>query len=602
MKAIFHKHINKTFKSMMKAWKVKSIQAVITVSFTLITVCTLLIVGLTLYNKFSRTAEQNASLSTRQIIDQVNYNLDTYLRNMMDVSNLLYYNVIKTQNIPNSKLAEQMNVIVNTRKDIISLAVFSEKGEMITGVPLSRLKSNANVTGQEWFRRAVDQPENLYFSPPHVQSLFAGQHKWVVSLSRAVTLNKDGENIYGVMLVDMNFSAIEQLAQRVNLGSKGYIYITDPNGDIVYHNQQQLIYAGVKNENNYKVAKMDDGNYIETFNGVRQLITVKTVGYTGWKIIGISYMDEMVATTREIRSFVGWILVVGILFVIFISAFISYKISQPVKRLEESMKMVEEGHFDINIEVKGEDEVVQLSRAFNLMVARIKQLMGQVVTEQEAKRKSELEALQAQINPHFLYNTLDSIVWMAENEKTQDVITMVTALARLFRISISRGKNVITVREELEHARNYLIIQKRRYKDKFQFTIEAAEETLQYKTLKLILQPLIENAIYHGIEYMVDEGEIRITVSIVDGKLLYEVRDNGLGMKPEVMENILSKEWKKGKGSGVGMKNVHERIQLYYGKQYGLEIQSELEEGTTVKAWLPLVEEDERNENNSTAM
>lgn len=582
--------------TMLHAWRTRSIRAVITVSFTLITVFAMLFVGVTLYNKFSRTAEQTVSLSTRQVIDQVNYNLDYYLRNMMDVSNLLYYNVIKNQNVPDTKLAEQMNVILNTRKDIITMAVFSDKGELITGVPLSRLKSNTEVGGREWFQRAVNKPENLYFSPPHIQNLFEGQHQWVVSLSRAVTLNRDGENLYGVMLVDMNFSAIDQMAKRVSLGRKGYIYITDPQGDIVYHNQQQLLYAGVKTENNYDVVKHDDGSYMETFNGVRRLVTVKTVGYTGWKIVGISYMDELIATTNEIRSFVGWILIFGIFFVLFISSFISYKISQPVKRLEESMKRVEEGEFDINVEIKGEDEVVQLSRAFNLMVMRIKQLMAQVVSEQEAKRKSELDALQAQINPHFLYNTLDSIVWMAENGKTQDVITMVTALAKLFRISISKGRNVITVQEELEHARNYLIIQKRRYKNKFQFIMEAQEEALQCKTLKLILQPLIENSLYHGIEYMVDEGKIHISVAIVDGKLLYKVWDNGLGMKPEVLESILSRRPKGNKGSGVGVKNVHERIQLYYGKEYGLKIESELEEGTTVEIWQPVIKEEPNEE------
>ncbi|WP_347476663.1 sensor histidine kinase [Clostridium sp. USBA 49] len=195
------------------------------------------------------------------------------------------------------------------------------------------------------------------------------------------------------------------------------------------------------------------------------------------------------------------------------------------------------------------------------------------------------------MNPHFLYNTLDSIVWMAENGKTQDVITMVTSLARLFRISISRGRNIITVREEIEHAKNYLIIQKIRFKSKFKFNIEVEEKVLQYKTLKLILQPIIENAIYHGIEYMFEEGNITVSAKEVNGKLLYEVTDNGLGIKPDILENILSYNSKENGGAGVGIRNVHERIQLCYGKEYGLEIESELEEGTKVKLWLPIVKD-----------
>jgi two-component system sensor histidine kinase YesM len=253
------------------------------------------------------------------------------------------------------------------------------------------------------------------------------------------------------------------------------------------------------------------------------------------------------------------------------------------------MKMVEDCQLDINVDIKGEEEVVKLAQTFNMMLMRIRKLLAQVLQEQEEKRKSELDALQAQINPHFLYNTLDSIVWMAENEKNEDVITMVTSLARFFRISISRGKNVITIEEELEHARNYMIIQKMRYKNKFRFEIEAEKDTLHCKTLKLILQPLIENALYHGIEYMVDEGYINISVRKLDGKILFQVKDNGLGMPPEKLETLLlakSKEY-----SGVGVKNVHERIKLFYGNEYGLEIESQLEVGTNVKIWIPIIED-----------
>ena len=315
------------------------------------------------------------------------------------------------------------------------------------------------------------------------------------------------------------------------------------------------------------------------------------MNYTNWKVVAVAYMSEISDFKKTSTNFIGWILFVSIIIIIFIFGFISAKISHPIKQLEESMKMVEAGDFDIYIEVKGEDEVERLATAFNLMISKVRYLMGQIVIEQEAKRKSELDALQSQINPHFLYNTLDSIVWMAENEKSDGVITMVTALAKLFRISISRGKNIITVREEMEHAKNYLIIQKVRYKNKFEFEIIIQEEVLEYKTLKLILQPIIENSIYHGIEYMVDEGFIRISASITDGKLLYEIYDNGLGIEPEKLKNLLEYKSKDNAWSGVGVKNVHERIQLSYGTEFGLEIQSEIEEGTTVKIWLPLEKE-----------
>lgn len=576
----------------INSFRIKSIQFIITVSFMFITTLAMVFVGTTIYNRISNLAEQNAFINTRQIIDQVNLNLDYYLRSMLETSNYLDNIIYYNESIPNEKLTEQMNVVLNSRKDIVTLAVFSSEGELVAGVPPFKVKNTVDITEQDWFKVPLQEPANLFFSSPHVQNLFEGQHNWVVSLSRQVTFNKDGKKVKGVLLVDMNFNVIDQLCQKVSLGKRGYIYIIDSKGNIVYHPQQQLINIGLKRENIEEVLEHVFGRYIDNFGGEERLVTIQTVNYSRWRIVGIAYMDEIVGIKKDIGNYVLWISALGMLIVISISAFISAKISKPIKQLEKSMKLVEEGQFDINIDVKGEAEVAQLSKTFNLMVTRIRQLMKQIVHEQEAKRISEINALQAQINPHFLYNTLDSIVWMAEHEKSEDVITMVTALAKLFRISISRGKNIITVREELEHAKNYLVIQKKRYKNKFEFEIEAQGEVLDLKTPKLILQPIIENAIYHGIEYMVDKGFIKVSVSIADGKLLYQVMDNGLGMEPEVLNNLLINEPKSKKGSGVGVKNVHERIQLYFGREYGLQIESELEEGTNVKIWLPIVRDE----------
>lgn len=594
------RYLKRPFVMLLNSIRIRSIQFIITISFMFVTVLSMLFVGITLYSKVSNLAEENASINTRQIIDQVNTNLDYYLRSMMDISNSLKDSIYFSEDIYSDRVSEQMDVILNSRKDIVTLAVFSHNGEMVLGTPQYKIKDNFNITRQDWFQTPLEEPANLFFSSPHVQNIFEGQHSWVVSLSREITFNKNGEKVQGVLLVDMNFSAIDQFCQKVRLGKKGYIYILDSKGNIVYHPQQQLINVGLKHENVDEVLEHVFGRYFDNLDGERRLITIETVNHCRWRIVGIAYVDEIAVIKKDIGNYALTILLFGIIIAFSISAFISAKISQPIKKLEKSMMMVESGRFDINIDVKGEAEVAKLSRAFNLMVARIRHLMGQIVHEQEAKRISELNALQAQINPHFLYNTLDSIVWMAENGKSYDVITMVTALARLFRISISKGRNVISVQEELEHARNYLIIQKIRYKNKFKYEIEAEENTLGCKTLKLILQPIIENAIYHGIEYMVDEGFIKISVSIIEGKLLYRVSDNGLGMTPETLQNVLAHEQKPRKGSGVGLKNVHERIRIYYGREYGVQIESEMEAGTEVKIWLPVVKdenvEEARNE------
>lgn len=580
--------IKKPVRLLVKFVRQSSIQLIITVSFTFVTIMAMLFVGIALFNRFSADSEQNAKASTKQIADEISVNMDYYLKNMIYISSLLESNIKKDEDLPNSRILNQMEIISGTRDDIVGLAVFTDKGDVAAKLPNFEVKGRANIKNQSWFKEAINDPDKVNISLPHVHNIFYGNHSWVVSLSKCVKYKRGDEEATGVLLVDMNFRSLDQLCQQTKLGNMGYIYIIDDKGNIVYHPQQQLIYMGLKQENIKNVLDEPSGSFIETFDNKQRLVTVKTVKITGWKIVGIYYMDQVAATRKNLGTYAFLIIILGILFVIAISTSLSAKISKPIKELEKCMKLVEEGRFDVEINVEGEYEVVRLSKAFNLMVLKITNLMEQIVKEQEGKRKSELNALQAQINPHFLYNTLDSVVWMVENEKNQEAVTMITALARLFRISISKGRNIITVKEELEHAKNYLIIQKVRYKNKFQFKMEVQEEVLNYSTIKLILQPIIENSIYHGIECSVDEGEIFIYAGIEDDKLLLMVKDTGLGMSEELVENILVTEHRKSKGSGVGIKNVDERIKLCYGKEYGLKIESELEVGTIVKIYLPL--------------
>jgi two-component system sensor histidine kinase YesM len=552
----------------------------------LITLTAMLFVGLMLYSKFNRSAEQNAIISTRQVIDQVNLNLDYYLRSMMEISDSLNDLIDYKQDIDENRLTERMNVILDTRKDIVSLCIFSRDGGIVAGSPSYKMK-DVNITIQDWFSEPVNEPANLYFSSPHVQNIFESQHNWVVSLSREVTYYKDNKKQLGVLLVDMNFSSLDQLCQKARLGKKGYIYLVDSSGNIVYHPQQQLINAGLKSENVEEVMNHISGIYFDKFNGQNRMITIQTVNFCRWRIVGIAYMDEIVTTKKEIGVFIFWTFLFGTVFVFFISAFLSAKISQPIKALEKSMKKVEEGMLDIDFGVKGETEVAKLAGTYKMMLTRIRHLMDQIVVEQESKRNAEFEVLQSQINPHFLYNTLNSVVRMVECGKKEDAITMITSLSRLFRISISKGRNIITIQEELEHASHYLTIQQIRYKNKFQLEINSQKAVLQCRIIKLVLQPIIENAIYHGIEHMVDDGQIKVTAEIFNGKLLLQVSDNGAGIRSEVLENILSARMENKEGRGVGVKNVHDRIQLYYGKEYGLEFESEVDVGTTVKIWLP---------------
>ncbi|MFC5451357.1 cache domain-containing sensor histidine kinase [Paenibacillus aestuarii] len=573
---------------------VRSIQFTITLSFIFIAVTIMLIVSLVLYNKFSKTAEENAFLNTQQIIEQMQFNLENYIKGMSDTFQVVDAKIAKAHGVPSDKLLEQLNTIASTREDIVSIDLFTADGQLVTGINNTDMRSNTRLTDQSWFKSALENPNHLTFSLPHIQNLFKEPYKWVVSMSKGVTIQRGGQWVDAVLLVDVNFKTLDDVFRTVSLGKKGYVYIIDESaGNIVYHPQQQLIYIGLKYENVEQALKFSYGKYMDVADGETRLNVVKTVSNIGWKIIGVSYLDEIVTTRKEISTFMIWLFVIVLFFILLISALMSARITQPIKRLKKSMEMVEKGHFDTYIHVRGADEVEQLSRRFNLMVSRVRELMDQSIHEQEVKRKNELEVLQSQINPHFLYNTLNSVVRMVGSGKNEEVVTTITSLSKFFRISLSKGKNIITVQEEIEHIRNYLIIQKMRYKDKFEYEIEVDEEALPYKTLKLIIQPIVENALYHGIEYMADEGLIQISVKIVHERILFQIRDNGVGMSEETLKNIMNGNGKSAKGSGVGLRNVNERIKLYFGASYGVTVESELEEGTTVQIWIPKMLEEE---------
>ncbi|WP_444643268.1 sensor histidine kinase [Caproiciproducens sp. R1] len=587
----------------------KSLQFTISITFTAVSVVGMLIVGGSLSMRFISSSEEMVSDDSTRMVDQVNLNLDNYLRNMMRISDSMYYRVIKNADLATDNISNDMSLLYETNRDLlISIGVFSNSGEVIAAEPLTQLKPSANVSEENWFKNAARKIENCHFSTPHVQNLFVdpdNKYRWVVSLSRSVELTSAGSITHGVLLVDMNFSGIEQICKNVDLGESGYIYLIDGNGEIIYHPRQQLIYSNLIHENNYAAARYDDGNHNETFEGQQRLVTVKTAGYTGWKIIAVTPTQDITSNYQQFRLFALFFLFFAIFLMIFVNMFLSSRIANPLKELELSVKELDRGNLSgVDISVSGSYEVQHLGKTIRSMVDQMRRLMDDIVAEQESKRRSELDALQSQINPHFLYNTLDSIIWMVENERYDGAVTMVTALARLFRISLSQGKNIITVSDELEHVRNYLTIQKMRYKNKFSYEISAEPETLKCATIKLIVQPLVENAIYHGMEFMSGDGEIRIKAYREGNDLYIDIIDNGLGMPQEQADALLTQETTKvrGKGSGIGLKNVQERIQLYFGSEYGLAIYSEPDEGTTARIHLPLktMEEAEGNEGGGT--
>ncbi len=563
------------------------------VYFTVTAVVAVVFISLAMYGRLSGQLLGSVKEENENLVNQVNVSIDRHLRNIMKLSDSIYYNVIKKTDITSKSIDRDITLLYDNNKDTVeNIALFSADGDMLLSVPAARMRSDSKISDEKWFADSLTKNDSIYFSKPHVQDIFVrneNNYKWVISLARAVEINRDGQSEQALLLMDIKYSGIAHLMDNISYGSGSYIYMVDAGGDLIYHPKLQLIYSGVEKENNEKVNAYLDGINDEYFNGVKRSVVVKTVGYTGWRVVGVTTDKGLTLNNVKTKLFMIFIIACIIFTVSVINAYISSIITEPIKELEKSVNDLETGNMDSDIYIGGSYEIMHLGTSIKNMSAKIKELMNAIVVEHEAKRKSEFETLQSQINPHFLYNTLDIIVWMIENEKKSEAVKVVTSLARFFRISLSKGKNIISIRNELEHVRNYLTIQQMRFKNKFNYEIKAPEELLEYASLKLMLQPLVENSIYHGMEFMDGDGMIGIEIEELGDNICFTVSDNGLGMTEEQLKALLSGE-KVGnskKGSGIGVKNVNERIKLYFGTEYGLSIESEPDEGTKVRLILP---------------
>ena len=574
--------------------KKTSIRYIIFVYFTVSALAVILLTGAVLYMQMSRQLILAVQDENQAVLGQVNRSVDAYLRTIMKLSDSIYYGVIKNADLNTEPVNSRITLLYDNNKDsIANIALLSKEGELLEAVPAARLKTGLDVTKEQWFGNTLERTDNLHFTTPHVQYIFdnnENQYRWVITLTRAVEITHGTSTEQGILLIDIRYSSLQQILENITLGNQGYLYMISSSGELIYHPKMQLIETGQAPENLAAAVDYRDGSYREKYDGEWREVSVKSVGYTGWKLLSVTPEKGLPLNNLKMRLFVVFVVAAFLLVLILTNTFISSRITIPIQKLEKSVNAIEAGDLNTEVYMGGSYEIRHLGRSIGDMAKRIKTLMEDIVTEHESKRKSEFDTLQSQINPHFLYNTLDIIVWMIENEQKQEAVKVVTALARFFRISLSKGKSIITVRDELEHIRNYLMIQQMRFKNKFVFEIDAKEDVMDLVSLKLMLQPLVENAIYHGMEFMDGDGEIRVEVYREADNLWFRISDNGLGMTKEQVDSLLDEKnhVSSQKGSGIGVKNVNERIRLYFGTDYGLTIWSRPDEGTTISICLPV--------------
>ncbi|HEX2986541.1 MAG TPA: sensor histidine kinase [Caproiciproducens sp.] len=600
-------------KRIKKIFRIHSIQTSIILSFMLLISIIVLFLSMISYYFTIQDIESMSISYTHRLLQEINFSIDSYISNMKnmgkvivenrDVENLMvFYNkyngktLTKTQREQRDELlaraVNHMNTVANTRNDITNIAVISKKGNIVLSNPQKRPNPYSEYNITDWYLKPLSYTKDIIVSPSHVQNLVEDEYKWVISISKAIIDPQSGE-VVGVMVIDLNYKYIESICENAQLGKNGYIYLLDNGKNIIYHPQQQLIYTGVKDELVDEILKMKNVQAYVNDHGINKIYLKNVSSLTGWNAVGVVNASELIRDKQNIINFYVFLAGIAIIFASIIALILSKAITRPVKMLETTMHKVEEGNFDVKSEIRTENEIGHLSKTFNVMISKIKLLMEAAVKNEEEKRKNEIKALQAQINPHFLYNTLDTIIWMSAGGKNEEVVEVTSALARLFRTSIDEGGSLVPLAIEIENIKSYLTIQKMRYKDKLTYRVEVPEELSFLKTPKLILQPIVENAVYHGIKMSETGGEIFISASTTARDLIITVQDSGVGMSAEQIENLFIKDKQDHSGMGIGVINVNNRIKLCFGERYGLFYSSVQGRGTKVDILLPRLEDGE---------
>ena len=552
-------------------------------------------------NNMAASSENNTLEYNMQVIEN---NMDRLISTVNDYSRIISYsdsvqNALKEESVTDyiniQDLQDAVIRMASSCEGISSVYLLNNKGEAyIAGNIYEGNSIKEQLQNSTWFQDALKQDSNYSINSEIITyKNNSSQRRKSVSFLRVIN-NLETLESMGLLVINIPYEKVEETYRSVGNADGIKTMVLDKKGDIVASSiedstlEEKILSSDLQGE---------PGKYvILDHNGTRYKIGEVMATDGEWKIISAISRTETLSIMRKYTLFYVLIMALGIALCIFGTSFITQRISVPLQNVLTSMEKVEQGKFERIKEIQVNQETNELQEKYNQMLDDTEALMVQKVEEQRQRRKYELSLLQMQIKPHFLYNTLDSITWMIEGERNDEAVFMISQLARLFRISLSKGHTIISIKDELQHAQSYMNIQKVRYKNKFQISFDIAPDILECCIVKLILQPILENAINYGVREMDDCGEIIVRGSRQKDEILLSVTDNGMGIPEEEVEFLLTdtKRVHK-KGSGVGLVNVNNRIKILFGEQYGLHIESELDEGTTVSIKIPAIIYSEEN-------
>ncbi len=469
-------------------------------------------------------------------------------------------NFLTTGNEDSKKSIEKMiSLILNNNRGIKNITVIGKNGNIISSDKNSDMKLSTNMLKEEWYVDAINNSDMPVFNPSRKNSDSSiNSALWFLSISRDIK-NSKGENL-GVIVFDIKYEILERYLNSITFG-KGDSIIVDNNNNVIYYKDVKC-FSDKKCLEKFSETNRTKDTYLYEIN----------IENTNWILKSLANTNDLIALKKNFSHIVIIIFLVSLTFSSVITFLVITKLLKPLIKLETHIQNFENNLQEFHLTEKTGYEVHNLVKHFNVMVKKIRYL-----------REYEIKVLHSQINPHFLYNTLDTIIWMAEFEDNEKVINITKSLANFFRLSLSNGHEKIPLKDEIMHTKEYLFIQKQRYEDKLSYFFNIEDESLLFiEVPKIIIQPIVENSIYHGIKNLSGNGIITIDVYKENNTVNISVKDNGIGFEK-------AKQFKKSKIGGIGIKNVNKRIKFYYGKNYGIFInKNSKNEGSEVIIKIPL--------------
>ncbi|MCZ8517956.1 sensor histidine kinase [Paenibacillus sp. KR2-11] len=570
-----------------------SIKVKLIICFLTLSIFPIIILGYISYQYYISNLKENTILYSNEVIGRVDKNMETYVSDIVNVLNmrndyylLQYLKLMEAGNIEKNRkytvrMWEQFNQFKTMKTDLEDIRVILEDGHTIGSRGIYWDKPPVGLF-QELTRKQTDEAVII---PPHPNLL----NENVFSICKQI--HYSSLSISSAICIDVNTAFLQRIVKDIELGKRGYVYLTDKQGRVIYHEENaddpQNPKAVIYNE---RIIQTENGSFTHTIEKQDYIVTFKTSNITGWRIIGVSLESELVKGVYRIRGITLAAATLCSLAVVLVAVYLTNVMTKPIQELQLLASTAADRNFTEYATVKGRDEIGLLAVSFNRMITRIRELMDQIILDQDRMRKMEIKAMQELIKPHFVYNTLDSIIGLLEQNRTEEALDMIEALGKLFRTSLSHGKEIITIHEEVEHVRTYMNIQQFRFFNKFDCIFVIDPTISLFLTVKLILQPLVENSIYHGVRGM-DRGRIIVKGEMQDELIQLEVIDNGAGIdeyKIKHINSVLSgTETIEDESDYFGIRNVNDRIKLTFGQEYGLYLEQALGGGTRAVVLIP---------------